>query len=291
MELLKYGGEKSVVEKYHRPGHLSLPVKIGLATGSTVVFTLILGAVIKHSSWTVGLLAAALTVMVLTATATLLALRRVRKHVLILRGIASRETGFAQGPLLYWVEEQLNAIHGGVGALLGGGWNLDKRQYNTFMKNLEDASDDPDSGYTGTTGDVPSVWLDRYPWVVDAEPKTRAKKPCLRFLIVEPEALLEDVKENKDAYEDFLALHERLGIRVHYVDPRKIEALDPERWGRYLTVWQRYAIVSAPSEEKGELVVNTELICEHDRQKFKPLMRYVKDLEKDRPTLQEYLGE
>jgi hypothetical protein len=290
------------VHPFHDPDHVPAFVLVLINYLWVIPLTLIVALVVVGG---IGLLDVAVLVIVTPLAVVFVALtlwirsfRLLIGHVLMLRQIASRETGFAQGPLLYWLRAELKAIHVGLGELRGGGWSMNKRQYNSFMLSLEKASDNPGTGYTGTTGDRPSVWRKRYPWVFDAEPMNLMKGPHLRLLIIDKEILRADIEKNDKEYKDFRELHDRHTFELRCVDPSEANRLDHHKLGRYITLWKQYAIVSVPEvDDDGELVVKTELVCEEDEQKFKDIRNYVNELVKPnedgdstRPTIDEYIA-
>ena len=101
-----------------------------------------------------------------------------------LTDIAALNARETQGPLLQWVSHSLTAASNGIQHLLTDeGWKISESTFNEIMKELTKQGT---GSYVGTTADLPSVFLERYPWIRERDPEAQR---AFRILIVTSEDL------------------------------------------------------------------------------------------------------
>lgn len=273
------------------PSPDSLPGNLAITLG---IVALLRAAIARWLpiDWTTELPLEAVIVMVATAAVRWFLLRPVKDSVNVLRTIASIDTGAARAPLLYWLEQDLEGRRKGLHDLLGThGWHLSIGEYNEFMKSLARASD---GSYTGTTGDLPSVWVDRYSWVFASRDRRSGKANSCRVLIVGRDDLRKDRDEHPEHYDHFVKWHLDNDVGLYGVDPAAFAELDCIfKLGRYITLWEKYAIKSTPLPDgRDGLKVATHLVIPHGDalDELKDYEEYVRELKPLMKRLELYIG-
>lgn len=203
-----------------------------------------------------------------------------------MRRIQAIETGSAQAPLLKWLELHLDQIRLGVLDLRGRhGWLMTSQDYNELMKTLARVTD---IAYVGTTADLPSEFVERFPWVLEAAtPEERAAPSTIRVVIADEHRLVEDRESNPTSYHEFVESQNERGIELFGIHSADFESLNRTYgFGAYMTIWvDRYAIQLWP--ESG--FVKARLILRTD-QEFERVTRYLRQLRLAITGLQTYVA-
>lgn len=243
----------------------------------------------------------AVVVLVASAAERSWALRHVRGHIQMLHRIVKLDIAEARRALLLWVLSQLEDARKRLYELRGeAGWTLDVRTYNNLMKSLAQVKGTrvgrrKTAPYIATTADLPTVFFDRYPWVLESTDKTTfAKGMASRTIIAAPEDLRKDKSSNPAVYARFTDWHAAKGVALYGLAPEKLQLLDEaysRDFGQYLTRWGRYAIVLRPTEDEstGDLVTVTARLYVARDEDFRRLKAYMAELENQRELLSQYL--
>jgi hypothetical protein len=208
-------------------------------------------------------------------------LRPVREHIECLRTAAHGRTGSAQTALLSYllVDLRHRVVKGFRDLQSGLGWEVEPTLFNDFMKEFAAASS---ASYIGTTGDLPSVFAHRYWWALREPPPSAG---CMRIMIVEEDALADDLKANPVDHGFFVQWHETAGVALKRVPPETFSWLQAQyrelRINQYLTRWtSEYAVLLTPHDRSPHDLssVSIRLILGEDDD-FELLDRYLEALE------------